>query len=208
MFRRRRFRYERRPPWARPGFDERAWKARGPIVPGAMLHPRLQRELRRANHLLAIGDHLNAGQIFQSLAETARDRDFIYPAPMLFMQAAHAFLFGESFAPSLENAQTGLGMLAEQQRWRALNFEGHRYIEELEASSQKEEAQKLREWLELNLKGQPVDQTAAAESEDKALPEKCPYCGASMSIEQMHAAGGKAAECLYCGSVVMPREAE
>ncbi len=208
MFRRRRFRYERRPPWARPGFDERAWKARGPIVPGAMLHPRLQRELRRANHLLAVGDHVNAGQIFQSLAEKARDRDFIYPAPMLFIQAAHAFLLGESFAPSLENAQAGLGMLAEQQRWRALNFEGHRHIDELEGAGQKEEAQKLREWLALNLKGQPAEQTAAVESEEKVLPEKCPYCGASLSLEQMNAAGGRAAECLYCGSVVLPRAQE
>lgn len=206
--RRRRFPYERRPPWARPGFDERAWKARGPIVPGAMLHPRLQRELRRANHLLAVGDHANAGQIFQSLAETARDRDFIYPAPMLFMQSARAFLLGESFAPSLENAKAGLGMLAEQQRWRALKFEGHRYIEELGDAGQKEEAQKLTEWLDLNLKGQPAQETKIAEPENKTLPEKCPYCGASMSIEQLHAAGGKAAECLYCGSVVLPREQE
>ncbi len=207
MFRRRRFRYERRPPWDRPGFDARAWTGRRRVlVPGRVLNPRLQRELRRANHLLAVGDHANAGQIFLALGEQARDRGFIYPAPMLFMQAAHAFLLGESVELSTQNARIALEMLAGQERWRALDFEGQHYVDELENAGQKEEAGNLREWLKENLKGRPAKETDVAAGKEKTLPEKCPYCGASLSLEQINAGGGQAAECVYCGSVVTPRD--
>jgi hypothetical protein len=206
MFRRRRFRYERRPPWDRPGFDARAWKGRGPLLPGRVLNPRLQRELRRANHLLAVGDHANAAQIFVALGEQARDRGFIYPAPMLFMQAAHAFLLGDAFDLSIQNARIALEMLAGQERWRALDFEGQRYMQELDSAGQKEEAQKLRGELKENLKAQPAGETAVEAEKEKSLSEKCPYCGASLSLEQINAGGGQAAECVYCGSVITPRD--
>jgi hypothetical protein len=203
-FPRKRFRYERRPPWARPeGFGD--IRPRGPLLRGRMLNPRLQRELRRANHLLAIGDHANAGRIFQDLALRARDHDIIYPAPMLFIRAAHAYLLGEDFDLSLESAEAGFDMLIAQERWRALRFESDAYLQELEAAGKKKEADELR----AHLKASPVP-AAAPEEETQAttLPEKCPYCGASMSLEQINAGGGKAAECGYCGSVVVPRLAE
>lgn len=204
MFGRRRFRYERRPPWARPGFQEHAWGRRRALVPG-VLHPRLQSELRRANHLMAVGDHVNAGNIFQSLAMQARDRGFLFPAPMLFMQAARAFLLGESFALSLESARSGFDLLAQQERWRALIFEGDSYIQELIAVGQKGEAQKLRDWLNQKMAAAPAELKSIAQ--EKTLPEKCPYCGASLSLEQVNASG-QAAECSYCGSVVLPRTPE
>jgi hypothetical protein len=205
--RRRRFRYERRPPWARPeGFGD--IRPRGPLLRGRMLNPRLQRELRRANQLLAIGEHLNAGRIFQDLAERARDRDIVYPAPMLFMQAGHAFLLGEDYALSLQNARSGLEMLAAQERWPALHHESQRFLHELEAAGRRSEAAELRAWLvELGAPSQVKTQTETAESA-QTLPEKCPYCGASMSLEQINAGGGKAAECNYCGSVILPRRSE
>jgi hypothetical protein len=168
-----------------------------------MLNPRLQRELRRANHLLAVGEHVNAGRIFQDLAERARDHDIIYPAPMLFMQAGHAFLLGESFEPAIHNAHTGLEMLAAQERWPALHHESERFVGELEAAGKRSEAAELRAWLvELGAPAASAQQPAA---NDATLPEKCPYCGASMSLEQINAGGRQAAECSYCGSVVLPR---
>lgn len=174
-----------------------------------MLNPRLQRELRRANHLMSTGDHVNAGHIFQSLAERARDVDLIYPAPMLFMRAAQTYLLGESFELSIQNARAGLEMLEAQERWPALKHEGTRYIETLESESKKGQAQELREWLADVLQGKPEQELDAKETETQSsLPEKCPYCGASMSLEQINAAGGKASECQYCGSVVLPRPGE
>jgi hypothetical protein len=199
---RRRFRYERRPPWAREeGFGNP--RPRGPLLRGRQLNPRLQRELRRANHLLAVGEHANAGHIFQDLAERARDHDIVYPAPMLFMQAAHAFLLGEAFEPSLENARLGLDMLAAQERWRALRFESDRYLSELEAAGKKAEAAELR--THLSSHSAQAESVTQEEVQETTLPEKCPYCGASMSLEQINAGGGRAAECTYCGSVVLPR---
>jgi hypothetical protein len=198
---RRRFRYERRPPWAREeGFGN--IKPRGPLLRGRMLAPRAQRELRRANHLLAVGEHINAGHIFQDLAERARDHDIVYPAPMLFLRAAHAYLLGEDFALSLENARQGLDMLAAQERWSAFRHESEEYLQELEAAGKQKEAAELLE----HLKQSPAPaQTQDERAESRTLPEKCPYCGASMSLEQINAGGGRAAECGYCGSVVLPR---
>ncbi len=199
----RRFRYTRRAPWDRP------WKPRGPMLPGRMLNPRLQRELRRANHLMSTGDLVNAGHIFQSLAQGARDIDLIYPAPMLFMRAAQAFLLGESFELSIENAQAGLEMFAAQERWPALRHEGARYIESLEAEGKTDETEEMRAWLDDVLQGKPSEEVKSEVSKkNTSLPEKCPCCGASMSLEQISAAGGKAAECHYCGSVILPRPGE
>jgi len=189
-----------RDPYARPGPFGRPFKPRGPLLRGRALHPRLRRDLRRANHLLAIGEHINAAQIFVALAEQARGSGIVYPAPMLFMQAAHAYLLGESFELSLSQARTGLDLLAAQERWTPLKGEGNRYIRELESAGRQADAEQLRVWLEGNLQGRTLQELAAGQ-----LPEKCPYCGASMSLEQINAGGGRAAECRYCGSVVLPR---
>lgn len=191
-----RFRYAKREPFDRP------FKPRGPLLRGRALHPRLRRELRRANHLMAIGEHVNAAQIFISLAEQARDSGIVYPAPMLFLQAAHAYLLSDSFELSLAQARTGLDLLAAQERWQALKREGHRYILALEGTD-RADGEKLRAWLHEQLQGKTFEEQPSA-----LLPDKCPYCGASMSLEQINAGGGRAAECQYCGSVVLPRSAE
>jgi len=192
----RRFKYTRRAPWERP------WRPRGPLLPGRALNPRVQRELRRANHLMAVGDHLNAAEIFVDIANRAQDIGIVYPAPMLFMQAAHAFLLGESFEQSIEQATTGLELLAAQERRSELTHEGTRYAEVLEMGGRLEDAATIRQWL----------RDRAPESSDvertTKLPEKCPYCGAAMSLEAVNARGGQAAECQYCGSVVLPRNEE
>ncbi|MEX1143279.1 MAG: hypothetical protein WEC16_00430 [Anaerolineales bacterium] len=192
-----RFRY------AKPGRFDRPFKPRGPLLRGRALHPRLRRELRRANHLMAIGEHVNAAQMFMSLAEQARDSGIVYPAPMLFLQAAHAYLLSESFELSSAQARTGFDLLAAQERWQALKREGHRYILALESAGRQAEGQQLSAWLDEQLLGKTIEEQPSSQ-----LPEKCPYCGASMSLEQINAGGGRAAECVYCGSVVLPRSAE
>ncbi|MEX1247633.1 MAG: hypothetical protein WEA61_04060 [Anaerolineales bacterium] len=191
----RRVRYTRRAPWERP------WRPRGPLVPGRALNPRVQRELRRANHLMAIGQHLNAAEIFVDIAQRAQDIGIVYPAPMLLMQAAHAYLLGEAYKQSIEQATAGLELLAAQERRGALRHEGNRFIEALESGGRKEDVQHFGNWLQDKMQGSIVDERPSAAH----LPEKCPYCGASMSLEQVQAGGSRAAECQYCGSVVLPR---
>jgi hypothetical protein len=193
----RRFRYTRRAPWERP------IKPRGALLPGRALNPRIQRELRRANHLMAVGDHLNAAQIFGDIGQKAQDIGIVYPAPMLFMQAAHAFLMGEAFEKSIEQATAGLELLAAQERDTALRIEGIRYVEALESAGRSDDAKNFHTWLNDRTKiGVEVEKVEAT------LPEKCPYCGASMSMEEVSTRRGQAAECQFCGSVVLPRNAE
>jgi hypothetical protein len=199
MFRRRRFQKRRAFEGGRVGRPGRA------MVPGRNLNPKLQRELRRANRMLSTGDHFNAGEIFASLAHQARDLGIVYPAPMLFMQAAYAYLLSGRARPSEEHARLGLELLAGQSRWRALSIEGQRYVDTLEGEGENARAKGLRTWLDRELNGQVLE----AEPEDPTqLPEKCPYCGASMSMEQVGSRGGQVAECHYCGSVVLPRKEE
>jgi hypothetical protein len=173
------------------------------MVPGRNLNPKLQRELRRANYLMAGGEHVNAARIFQSLAERARDLDIIYPAPMLFLRAAHAYLLGEDFDLSIQNAEAGLELLSAQERWVALKREGEGIIEDLETAGRGEQAHNLREWLNDALQGKTEELNTA---EAGKIPEKCPYCGASMGLEQIEARAGKAAKCQYCASIVLPRK--
>lgn len=197
MKRPKKFRYVRRAPW------EREWKPRGPLVPGRSLNPRVQKELRRANHLMAIGQHHNAAVVFMDIAGRALDRGIVYPAPMLYLQAAHAYLMGEEYEKSGEAATTGLELLAGQERRERLREQGSRYVDVLEQAGRKEEAQHYRAWLADRLGGE-----APETSPEAMLPEKCPYCGATMSMDELRSRRGQVAECRYCGSVVTARKGD
>lgn len=188
---RRRFPYARRPLAERlQSFSQR--KPRGPLVPGRSLNPRQQKELQRANHLLAVGDHVAAARIFADMAGRAYDRSIIYPSPMLYLQAAHAYLLGEQVQPSVESARSGLEMLAGQQRWSQLHSESQRYLTEL-GLQHSPEARELQAWL-AELTPQPLPASPAPN------PDICPYCGAHGSLEPL--AVGRADRCRYCACVV------
>lgn len=190
----KRFRYTRR------AQGERPWKRRGPLLPGRSLNPRIQKELRRANHLMAIGQHINAATIFIDIAQSALDIGIVYPAPMLYIQAAHAYLFGEDYERSLAMASTGLDLLAGQERRARLENEGERYIEALEAAGRAPEMEQVRGWLADRLQGE-----AAAGDANDSMPDRCPYCGATMSLEEIRSRASLAAECQYCGSILLSR---
>lgn len=174
---------------------------------GRPLNPRLQRELRRANQLINKGEHFNAANIFLSLAERARDRGILQPASMLFLQAAYAYVLGNKVDAALERAYQGLEMLAADMRWQTLSREGERIGLALEEEGHQKQAEELRSWLGEKLKGQSRAMSPVPSKKSSfQLPEKCPYCGASMSMEQLNAGGARAAECHYCGSVVLPSQ--
>lgn len=195
MKRPKRFRYSRRSPGERP------WKPRGPLLPGRSLNPRIQKELRRANRLMAVGQHTNAAAMFTDIAGSALDIGIVYPAPMLYIQAAHAFLMGDDYEHSLEAASTGLDLLAGQERRARLQSEGERYIDALESAGRTSEVQQVRGWLADRLQGE-----AEAEEANDSMPDRCPYCGASMSLGEIRSRGGLATECQYCGSILLARQ--
>ena len=174
---------------------------------GRPLNPRLQRELRRANQLISKGEHINAANMFLSLAERARDRGILQPASMLFLQAAYAFVLGNKVDAALERAYQGLEMLAADLHWQTLNREGERIALALEEEGHQNRAEELNSWLGEKLKGRSSTTSPMPSKKSSfQLPEKCPYCGASMSLEQLNAGGTRAAECHYCGSVVLPSQ--
>lgn len=190
---RRRFPYARRPLAERlQSFKER--RPRGPLVPGRSLNPRQQKELQRANHLMAVGDHIAAARIFEDMASRAHDRSIIYPVPMLYLQAAHAYLLGEQLDLSIQHARRGLEQLAGQQRWPLLQNESQRYLAEISVQHS-QRASELASWL-AGLTPQPLPAAATPN------PDTCPYCGAHGSLEPL--AAGRATRCRYCASVVHP----
>lgn len=187
-----------RPPLGRRPFGPRPGRA------ARQLNPRLQRELRRANHLLNTGQHANAAEIFIKLGERARDLGIAGPAPMLLMRAAHALLLGALIERSTQQAYAALGLLADAGRWLAVQRESQHYLEALDGGGYSDETAKLRQWLDEKIGAYiPADRKQNPEDTRERFPEKCPYCGASMSLEQVNTRVARAAECHYCGSVVL-----
>jgi hypothetical protein len=168
-----------------------------------MLNPRMQKDIRRANHLLAAGDHRNAGILFENSALKALDLNFVYPAPLLFMQAAHAFALGGDVFHSNEVALRGLEILAAQERRTLLSFELTRYIETLKTIGESIEASPINALLKYSSMIQDLNQENDAAT-GRALPEKCPYCGGALGADQLNSSQ-KAVICQYCGSAIWTR---
>ncbi len=164
------------------------------------LNPRLQRELQRANHLMRNGNHANAAQIFINLGEGAQDLGILMPASRLFLQASMALLLANQVEDSLAEALKGLRLLAANQQGSAFQIEGNRMIEAFRDSGQQEGATQLSDFLAS--KGGDLLTTKIKAEAKKGIPSKCPYCGASFSLEQIQSGRLRATECKYCSSIV------
>lgn len=169
------------------------------------LNPKLQKELKRANHLLQNGAHNNAAKIFLNLGENAQDKGILFPAAMLFSQSARAFLLANEIPESLEQIQRGLNLLAANQRWRVFHNEGQSFIAAMQSSGFGSKADKLSIWM-AEKSGENTRKSLKETSEKSEFPNKCPYCGASMSLEQIRSSRKLATECKYCGSVVLAQQ--
>lgn len=179
---------------------------RGPRrIASRQLNPKLQRELKRANHLLQNGGHLNAAQIFLNLGENAQDKGILIPAAMLFTKAATAFLLANEIQNALEQSYRGLNLLAANQRWGAFQHQGEQLADAMQVNGFGSEAEELRSWI-IEKSGKPAKNSAKAEKSAGKFPSKCPYCGAAMSLEQIKSSQHALTECKYCGSVVMAHQ--
>ena len=186
-------RFKRRPPPPKQGPKRR---------PPRQLNPRLQRELKRANRLMRNGEHANAAQIFVSLGERAQDRGILQPAGRLFLQAGMALLMANQIEASLEEAHKGLRLLAANEQWSEFEIEGQRLVEAYGEMGADSAAESLQTFLED--RGRSAKPNKAAE--EGKLPAKCPFCGASLSLEQIRSGGEQATECKYCGSIVLAQK--
>ncbi len=168
---------------------------------GRQLNPILQRELKRANHLMQNGEHLNAAQMFRQLGENSQDKGILFPAAMLYMQSATAFMLANHSENALEQASSGLELLAARQRWRAYAREHKRILQAFEDGGFGDEARQLAKLAE-NLPLAESEKKGNA-STNNEFPSTCPYCGASLSLKQLKNSRYSVTECKYCGSIVV-----
>lgn len=182
-------RYERPGPFGRPQKDRQPRR----MLPGRALNPRIQRELRHANHLLSTGEHRRAAEIFADIAVKAHDLGIVYPAPMLHLLAAQALLLAGEQAASLVQARRGLELLSAQERWLLLHSQGQRYLQDRQQdAAAPEETQELQAWLAQQPTGGPA-----------AAVQTCPYCGANASLNALVVRRGQASQCTYCASTLV-----
>ena len=186
----------RRPPFGRPGRRAFPHGPRGGAISG-----RVQKELRRANRLTEQGDHINAAALFERLAKEAYDRNILRQAPMLFLQAAHAYVLAGEVEKGVDQAQKGLNILVENQRWHKLRTVGGRVIETLSRTGYTAEAVQFQTWLDDTLESHE-DPPSPKDQPRGQLPPKCPYCGATVRSDEVSWIDKNSAECPYCGSAV------
>ena len=172
---------------------------------GRQLNPKLQRELKRANHLLQKGEHKNAANIFLLLGENAQDKGILFPAAMLFSQSAKAFLLANEILEAVKQIHRGLDLLASNQKWGVFQSEGEQFISAMQSSGFEDQAIELKKWILETSEGR-AKRRPKLSSSNAAIPNKCPYCGASMSLEQIKSSRQSATECKYCGSVVIAQQ--
>ena len=172
------------------------------------LRPQPHAALREAQRLKEAGEYKEAARIFERLAKGAEERG-IERAPFLYLQAAHCCLLSRQTERGVGLTSHGLRLLAREQRWTALYRAGTRAIEVLREHNQKEIAAKIQIWLNEQLADHPEARstpvrtpTAQSNTSAVSLPEKCPYCGASLRSDQVLWIDDHSAECVYCGSSV------
>jgi len=157
-----------------------------------------------ANRLEESGHYRDAGEIFERLARGAQQRGILKHAPFLYLRAAHCYLHASQADHALNLMKQGLQLLEDTRRWQALSKAGERSIQELEELGHTQAASETRVWLDKILQDHPEAVQAASVTPQPALklPEKCPFCGATIRSDQVEWIDQDTAECLYCGSAV------
>ena len=165
------------------------------------LPSKIHSDLRRANQLSEQGDHINAGVIFEELAERALDHGLLRHAPMLLLQSAQAYVLAGEKEKGINLARKGLDMLADAHRWGKLNIIGQRLVDTLAANGYTKESERIQDWLSKTLRGHSTSRSTPDKARSQ-LPPKCPYCGATIRSDEVSWIDNKSAECAYCGSAV------
>ena len=176
---------------------------RRPVGPGQLsqLGARARVLLRRAHHMMENGQHANAAQIFQQMAEGARDRGRLKIAPNLFLQAARAYLLSDNPEAALGCIFDGLGVIVQTQKWPALARIGSSTIAELNALGFPEISDQVAVWLKEKLP-EPMDSYPERRRGSKSFPLKCPNCGGALRPGEVEILDARTGECPYCGSAV------
>ena len=160
--------------------------------------------LSQAHRLMAAGEFIEAGAIFERLARGAVERE-IPRAPFLFVQAGKAYLEGGEKPKGFTLVKHGLKMLADTDRWGELYRVGHRTLVVLEEKGFTEESARLAAWLEEILPERSkldIETGLQGKTKHAILPKVCPSCGGPVDPDVVSWRDDVTAECLFCGSMV------
>jgi tetratricopeptide (TPR) repeat protein len=175
-----------------------------------VLGDRPRQILREANLHMERGEYRRAAEMFENLGKGAQAHGMLQRAPHLYLQAGRARLYAGQIDPALALLRQGLVLLADLQRWDALQRNASLAVAELQRLGHNEQANQIQAWLEQTLKSHPeitaVPTESAAPTRPSRLPAKCPFCGASVRPDEIEWLDEVTAECPYCGSSVLGEE--
>lgn len=161
---------------------------------------KVRQMLQRAHRLIEEEEYLEAAEIFERLAQGARQRRMLQRAPRLFLQAGRTYILAGNMDQGTALIRQGLKMLARTRQWTTLQRAGERVAAELTEEGYADLAQEFSQWLEETL---PDDFEAIPRPTKKrsvTLPLKCPSCGAPIRSDEVEWVDRTTAVCPYCGS--------
>ncbi len=182
----------RRRPWRRRRFLGRAANRAEPIM-------------QVAHQLYDQGDYLQAGAIYEELAQASEATGRRQAAPFLFLQAARCRLRTHQVEQGARLAHNGLELLVTDERWEAVHRVTPQLIDDLEQYDLPDYAQKIRQWyaqIEARHPKQLGNLPAAASQVSLNLPTHCEGCEAPIRPAEVQRLDAHTVECAYCGSPI------
>lgn len=176
---------------------------RRPMRPGvpSQVGSRAQKALQRAHQLMETGNHAQAAQIFERLAQGARDLGRLKIAPNLFLQAGRAYLLTGNQEDGKNCIYSGLELIARAQKWPVLATIGQRTISELTTLGFPQLSDQVSDWVKEKLP-EPIESYPQPGHTSKPMPLKCPSCGGALRPGEIEMLDSITGECPYCGSAI------
>ncbi len=172
-------------------------------VVGAMIPPpspaAVNPILVEANQFYANGNYVKAGNLYEQMARNAMTHDGPR-APHFWIQAARTYYMAKDANRGMQDAQQGLLLLIQQQRYADLERVGEHTSNWLKENGYPQDADQLKGWIDQNSKIKTSASNYADEKSD--LPSNCPSCGAPLHESDVTWQGDGSAVCNFCTSVL------
>lgn len=161
--------------------------------------------LIEANRLFSQGDYQAAAERFEMLALTGR-RHRPRNTARLLVEAGRARLLAGQEADAMRLFRQGLGLLAEERRWRSLRQLSAQVVQGLQSQGYTRQANEIAAWLNGQPLPAPEPEPAAQAARRPLLPTRCPACGGPVDPREVEWADEQTAECVYCGGLIRAQE--
>lgn len=163
-----------------------------------------RRMLFRANRLMDNGAFLEAGEIFEKLANGSLQRHLMLRSAHLFFDASRAYFHGGEEENGEILLRKGIDILIETGQWHLLHRIGKRIVSELNEFGKANLAKEIENLISENVSGKTFNKTSTPhEASQKArFPSKCPYCGGTVRTDEVEWIDPTSIICAYCGSTI------